>query len=51
MDDAGEGVTGEGQGEERRDPAEEHAGAGVVVDESVKIYRYFILKITCFHFL
>lgn len=43
MDDAGEGVTGEEQGEGRKDPAEEHAGAGVGVDESVKIYRYFIL--------
>lgn len=36
MDDAGEGVTGKGQGEERRDPAEEQAGAGVGVDESLR---------------
>lgn len=50
MDDAGEGGGGEGQGVERRDPAE-HAGAGVGVDESVKNIRYFILKIIYFHFL
>lgn len=37
MDDAGEGVTEEG--EERRDPGEEHAGAGVGVDESVKVQQ------------
>lgn len=37
MDDAGEGVTGEAEGEERRVPGEEHAGTGVGVDESVKV--------------
>ena len=36
MDDAGEGVAGESEGEERRDPGEEHAGTGVGVDDSVK---------------
>lgn len=32
MDDAGEGVHGEGEGEERRDPGEEHSGDGVGVE-------------------
>lgn len=36
MGDAGEGVTMEGEGEESRDPGEEHAGFGVGEDESVK---------------
>ena len=46
MDDAGEGVTGESEGEERRDPGEEHAGAGVGVDDSVKVQqkRFEIIK-------
>ncbi len=46
MDDAGEGVTGEAEGEERRDPGEEQAEAGVGVDESVKVQpkRFGIIK-------
>lgn len=51
MDDAGEEVARKEQGQGRRDPAEVHTGTGVGVDESVKIYRHFILKIICFHFL
>lgn len=46
MDDAGEGVTGEAEGEERRVPGEEHAETGVRVDESVKVQpkRFEIIK-------
>lgn len=39
MDDAGEAVTEDGEGEERRDTGEEHAAAGVGVDESVIVQQ------------
>lgn len=39
MDDVGEEVTEDVEGEVRRDTGEEHAGAGVGVDESVKVQQ------------
>lgn len=39
MDDAGEGLTGEGHAVERRNPGEEHARAGVGVDDSGKVQQ------------